>query len=83
MTDEANILPFETCEKEWFVKHGKGEHLVIMIILFFISYIRVQQQDAVYTNTESHWCGCIRGMVAREGFVYEQKPLSVTRNVVV
>ena len=31
----------------------------------------------------SHWCGRIRGMVAREGFVYEQKPLSVTRNVVV
>ena len=33
--------------------------------------------------SESHWCGLIRGMVAREGFVYEQKPLSVTRNVVV
>ena len=33
--------------------------------------------------SESHWGGRIRGMVAREGFVYEQKPLSVTRNVVV
>ena len=33
--------------------------------------------------SESHWCGRIRGMVAREGFVNEQKPLSVTRNVVV
>ena len=33
--------------------------------------------------SESHWCGRIRGMVAREGFVYTQKPLSVTRNVVV
>ena len=33
--------------------------------------------------SESHWCGRIRGMVAREGFVYEQKPLSVTRNVVI
>ena len=33
--------------------------------------------------SESHWCGRIRGMVAREGFVYEQKPLFVTRNVVV
>ena len=33
--------------------------------------------------SESHWCGRIRGMVAREGFVYEQKPLSVTQNVVV
>ena len=27
--------------------------------------------------SESHWCSRIRGMVAREGFVYEQKPLSV------
>ena len=33
--------------------------------------------------SETHWCGRIRGMVAREGFVYEQKPQSVTRNVVV
>ena len=33
--------------------------------------------------SESHWCGRIRGMVAREGFVYEQKPLNVTRNLVV
>ena len=33
--------------------------------------------------SESYWCGRIRGMVAREGFVYEQKPLSVTGNVVV
>ena len=33
--------------------------------------------------SESHWRGRIRGMVAREGFVYEQKPLCVTRNVVV
>ena len=33
--------------------------------------------------SESHWRGRIRGMVAREGFIYEQKPLSVTRNVVV
>ena len=34
-------------------------------------------------QNQSHWCGRIRGMVAREGFVYEQKPLSITRNVVV
>ena len=33
--------------------------------------------------SESHRCGRIRGMVAREGFVYKQKALSVTRNVVV
>ena len=52
-----------------------------------IAWIRVFQE---YSRTplkrppsESHWCGRIRGMVAREGFVYEQKPLSVTRNVVV
>ena len=29
--------------------------------------------------SESHWCGRIRGMVAREGFVFKQKALSVTR----
>ena len=47
-------------------------------------------QNILYSRTplirppsESHWCGRIRGMVARERFVYEQKPLSVTRNVVV
>ena len=33
--------------------------------------------------SESHWCGRIRGMVAHGGFVYEHKPMSVTRNVVV
>ena len=33
--------------------------------------------------SESHWCGRIRGMVAREGFVYKQNAQSVTRNVVV
>ena len=27
----------------------------------------------------THWCGRIRGMVAREGFVYEQKPLRQTK----
>ena len=51
------------------------------------AYLR---EFAIYSRTplirppsESHWCGRIRGMVAREGFVYEQKPLSVTRYVVV
>ena len=62
-----------------------------------VSYIRgllverdILYSDLMYSRTplirppsESHWCGRIRGMVAREGFVYEQKPLSVTRNVVV
>ena len=27
--------------------------------------------------SESHWCGRIRGMVAREGFVYEQQETTV------
>ena len=29
--------------------------------------------------SESHWCGRIRGMVAREGFVYQQKALKCGR----
>ena len=37
----------------------------------------------IRSPSESHWCGRIRGMVAREGFVYKQKALSATRNVVV
>ena len=45
--------------------------------------IRYSRTPLIRPPSESHWCGRIRGMVAREGFVYEQKPLSVTRNVVV
>ena len=44
---------------------------------------RYSRTPLIRPPSESHWCGRIRGMVAREGFVYEQKPLSVTRNVVV
>ena len=47
---------------------------------FFNVYSRT---PLIRPPSESHWCGRIRGMVAREGFVYEQKPLSVTGNVVV
>ena len=48
--------------------------------LFLADYSRT---PLIRPPSESHWCGRIRGMVAREGFVYEQKPLSVTRNVVI
>ena len=50
----------------------------------------IQTEYTYYSRTplirppsESHWCGRIIGMVAREGFVYKQKALSVTRNLVV
>ena len=50
----------------------------------------VERRERRYSRTplirppsESHWCGRIRGMVAREGFIYEQKPQPVTQNVVV
>ena len=39
---------------------------------------RYSRTPLIRPPSESHWCGRIRGMVAREGFVYEQKPLSVT-----
>ena len=62
-------------------------------ILFCIgrwSYFWRFHSDTMYSRTplirppsESHWCGRIRGMVAREGFVYTQNAQSVTRNVVV
>ena len=45
--------------------------------------LRYSRTPLIRPPSESHWCGRIRGMVTREGFVYEQKPLSVTRNVVV
>ena len=48
-----------------------------------ISYYYYSRTPLIRPPSESHWCGRIGGMVAREGFVYEQKPLSVTRNVVV
>ena len=56
----------------------------------FVHHISYNEGNSEYSRTplirppsESHWCGRIRGMVAREGFVYKQKALSVTRNVVV
>ena len=49
-------------------------------VFLFLIYSRT---PLIRPPSESHCCGRIRGMVAREGFVYEQKPLSVTRNVVV
>ena len=49
-------------------------------IHFFWWYSRT---PLIRPPSESHWCGRIRGMVAREGFIYTQNALSVTRNVVV
>ena len=48
-----------------------------------ISTPKYSRTPLIRPPSESYWCGRIRGMVARKGFVYEQKPLSVTRNVVV
>ena len=47
------------------------------------SYSKYSRTPLIRPPSESHWGGRIRGMVAREGFIYEQKPLSVTRYVVV
>ena len=68
-------------------------HMNIIYIYSQLSSFRLvihRKRHCQYSRTplirppsESHWCGRIRGMVAREGFVYEQKPLSVTQNVVV
>ena len=65
-----------------------GKYAIIIIILYYVTYIVFSHSEynrtpLIRPPSESHWCGHIRGMVAREGFVYEQKPLSVTRNVVV
>ena len=67
--------------------------LFYFILFYFILFYLPRHDDGRlgwYSRTplirppsESHLCGRIRVMVAREGFVYEQKPLSVTRNVVV
>ena len=57
------------------------------ILMFIsISYVCVfvySRTPLIRPPSESHWCGRIRGMVAREGFVYKQNAQSVTRNVVV
>ena len=50
---------------------------------FFFTIYTYSRTPLIRPPSESHCCGRIRGMVAREGFVYEEKPLSVTRNVVV
>ena len=40
-------------------------------------------EPLLYDHPQNHIGVVVLGMVAREGFVYVQKPLSVTRNVVV
>ena len=52
-------------------------------VFHFANLLYYSRTPLIRPPSESHWCGRIKGMVAREGFVYEQKPLSVTRNVVV
>ena len=52
-----------------------------VICLLWHSYY--SRTPLIRPPSKSHWCGRMTGMVARDGFVYEQKPLSVTWNVVV
>ena len=66
------------------------DKIILLSTSFPIMYPNYEYKLLLYSRTplirppsESHWCGRIRGMVAREGFVYEQKALSVTRNVIV
>ena len=56
--------------------------MTVIHILMALQYL-YSRTPLIRPPSESHWCSRVRGMVAREGFVYEQKPLSVTRNVVV
>ena len=70
---ELSEVMFDTRIK--FVKLIEGQQTVD-----WISYY--SRTPLIRPPSESHWCGRIRGMVAREGFVYEEKPLSVTQNVV-
>ena len=69
-------LQFQTLR--WFHRSSRPSHLVRCSWLWEYS-----RTPLIRPPSESHWCGRIRGMVAREGFVYEQNAQSVTRNVVV
>ena len=75
---------------------SQGVHVTSNVITYHCSAWHNRTSTYVITKysrtplirppSESHWCGrssTIRGMVACEGFVYKQKALSVTRNVVV
>ena len=57
--------------------------VIICLLVSLVVIYCYSRTPLIRPPSESHWCGRIRGMVAREGFVYEQKPLSVTGNVVV
>ena len=54
----------------------------LLSVRFPVYRIVATVEPLLYDHPQNH-IGLIRGMVAREGFVYEQKPLSVTQNVVV
>ena len=61
-------------------------HCLIMtdrIKYLYLQFWYYSRIPLIRPPSESHWCGRIRGMVAREGFVYKQNAQSVTRNVVV
>ena len=62
---------------------GSNLGLMLGLILFRNLSRYYSRTPLIRPPSESHWCGRIRGMVAREGFVYKQNAQSVTRNVVV
>ena len=72
------VLPLYLLRK--IKRMASSMHWRLVILTSLLWYSRT---PLIRPPSESHWCGRIRGMVAREGFVYEQNPLSVTRNVVV
>ena len=84
-------MPICLCPHIPHIPKSFGSHLFCVNIRAAHSHMHTQlNSNTHYSRTplirppsESHWCGRIRGMVAREGFVYEQNAQSVTRNVVV
>ena len=63
------------------IDSGAYNNIMFAISMDYISHY--SRNPLIRPPSESHWCGRIRGMVARGGFVYTQNALSVTRNVVV
>ena len=80
---EPIIYSMGTRAESIFSSLGLGEEEVGVYNAVKQAFEEYSRTPLIRTPSESHWCGRIRGMVAREGFVYEQKRLSVTRNVVV
>ena len=55
-------------------------HPVLHILLAFLRSWWYSRTPLIRPPSVSHWCGRLRGIPS---FLYEQKPLSITRNVVV